>query len=289
MASADSTARIDEARNSNDLVRFSSDCEDWDDWDKPAPPFKVYGNTYYVGTCGIAAILITNGEDHALIDTGTETGAEIVMTNIEALGFELGDIWVLTASHEHVDHVGGMTKVQSRATSARVLFSKIGLNVLTSGRENENDPQAGMHDAMAPILANRAEVVGTGETRFLLGRYGLKYIKTPGHTPGALTWQWEACEGDVCKTTVYADSLSAISRDDYKFSDHPEYVAAFRTGIERLRALDCDILLTPHPLASNMIERAATGTFEGGMTCADYADSKMKALDERLAKEAAGE
>lgn len=36
-----------------------------------------------------------------------------------------------------------------------------------------------------------------------------------------------------------------------------------------------------------MIERATTGTFEGGMTCADYADAKTSTLDERLAKEAA--
>ena len=120
----------------------------------------------------------------------------------------------------------------------------------------------------------------------MLGNLKLTPIATPGHTPGALTWQWESCEGDVCKTIVYADSLSPVSRDDYRFSDHPEYVAEFRAAIARVRALQCDILLTPHPSASNMIERAASGTFEGGMTCVEYADSKTKALDDRLAKEA---
>lgn len=114
-------------------------------------------------------------------------------------------------------------------------------------------------------------------------------IATPGHSPGALSWQWESCEGEgenrICKNIVYADSLSPISRDDYKFSDHPEYVAAFREGIAKLRGLKCDILLTPHPSHSRMVKRAATGTLKGGMTCAEYADSKTKALDERLAKE----
>ena len=123
----------------------------------------------------------------------------------------------------------------------------------------------------------------------MLGNLKLTPIATPGHTPGALTWQWESCEGDVCKTIVYADSLSPVSRDDYKFSDHPDYLAEFRAGIARLRALDCDILLTPHPSHSDMIARAATGTFEGGVTCAEYADSKTEALDERLAREAAAQ
>ena len=30
--------------------QWAAGCEPWDEWDKPAPPFKVYGNTYYVGT-----------------------------------------------------------------------------------------------------------------------------------------------------------------------------------------------------------------------------------------------
>ena len=48
-----------------------------------------------------------------------------------------------------------------------------------------------------------------------------------------------------CAATVYADSLSPISSDSYRFSDHPEYVAAYRAGLERLAALDCTILATP--------------------------------------------
>ena len=43
-------------------------CDDWDDWNKPSPPFRIFGNSYYVGTCGISAILVTSDEDHILID-----------------------------------------------------------------------------------------------------------------------------------------------------------------------------------------------------------------------------
>ena len=30
----------------------------WDEWDKPAPPVRIHGNSYLVGTCGISAILV---------------------------------------------------------------------------------------------------------------------------------------------------------------------------------------------------------------------------------------
>jgi metallo-beta-lactamase class B len=87
---------------------------------------------------------------------------------------------------------------------------------------------------------------------------------------------------------VYADSLSPISRDDYKFSEHPDYLAAYRASIAKIAASPCEILLTPHPSASAMKERM-TGEQplfdpEG---CRNYAAKQSKNLDDRLAKEAA--
>ena len=67
-------------------------CRDSDDWDKPAPPVRIHGNTYLVGTCGISAILVTGSDGHVLIDAGTEQGAELIADNIQQLGFKLSDI-----------------------------------------------------------------------------------------------------------------------------------------------------------------------------------------------------
>ena len=285
MSSSGFAERVGVARYSSDIVRFASECEPWDDWNKPAKPFLIHANTYYVGTCGIAAILITSDEGHVLIDTGTGEGADVALANIRALGFAPADIRVLLASHEHFDHVGGMAKMQA-ATGGEVIFSEIGIHVLANGTDHPDDPQFGMHPPMQRITHGMPYYYANAPE--LLARFGITPHLTPGHTPGAMSWSWQSCDSaGICKTIVYADSMSPVSSDDYRFSDHPEYVAQYRAGIERLRGLKCDILLTPHPSHSKMIERAATGTFEDGMTCADYADAKVKALDERLAKEAA--
>ncbi|MEP0190822.1 MAG: subclass B3 metallo-beta-lactamase [Erythrobacter sp.] len=280
LAAAQSAPKLEGAVTAQE---WAETCEPWDDWDKPAPPFKVHGNTYYVGTCGISAILILGDQNHVLIDTGTRKGSEVVLANISKLGATPKDIGLIFYSHEHFDHVAGLAFIQ-QASGAPILSAPEAVDTFRTGKDNPTDPQAGLHEPMAPVANVIPTTPGTSIT---FGGTSYTPIATPGHTPGALSWQWESCNGDDCKNIVYADSLSPISRDDYKFSDHPEYVAKYRAGLDALDKLKCDILLTPHPSHSQMVKRAATGSFVGGVTCADYAAKKHRDLDDRLTKEKA--
>ncbi|QNM84010.1 subclass B3 metallo-beta-lactamase [Sphingomonas sabuli] len=260
---------------------FAAQCKDWDEWEKPAPPVRLHANTYLVGTCGIAAILITGNEGHILIDGGTEVGAPLIAENISRLGFKLRDVRIILQSHEHYDHVGGIGRLQ-QLTGAQVYASRAAAKVLETGVAGADDPQAGMHK---PFRSARVDHVLADGVPVRLGNLMLTPIATPGHSPGALSWHWGACDGGVCRRIVYADSLSPISRDDYRFSDHPAYVAAYRAGLARLAAVECDILATPHPSASAMVERLGKASIEDPQACAAYASDIGKKLDERLAKE----
>ena len=257
-------------------------CKDWDDWDKPAPPFRLYGNSYYVGTCGITAVLITGSDGHILIDGATEAGADVIAANIKTLGFNISDVKLLLHSHEHFDHVAGLAKLQ-RLSGAKLLASEKAAPVLRTGISIEADPQAGLHE---PFPASRVDgIVQDGED-VVLGDLVLNAIATPGHTPGALSWQWRSCVDNECKPIVFADSLSAISRDEYYFSDHPKYVAAYKTGIAKLAAQDCQILVSSHPSASKMRDRLVS---DNGLVnpsgCEMYANKTLKYLNKRLLKE----
>ena len=264
--------------------QWAAACKDWDEWDKPAPPVRLHANTYLVGTCGISAILVTGSDGHVLIDGGTEAGAEIIAANIRKLGFRLRDIKYLLHSHEHFDHVGGTARLQ-QLTGATLIASAPAARVFATGTASADDPQAGMHKPFRAAEVGRI-VADNGNVR--LGNILLTAMATPGHTSGALSWRWESCDGGVCRTMVYADSLSPVSRDNYRFGDHPAYLAAFRASIAKLAAGRCEILLTPHPSASAMRSRM-TGEqllfdVEG---CRNYAAELGQKLDERLAKEAA--
>lgn len=265
---------------------FAAACTQWDDWDKPAPPVRIHGNTYLVGTCGISAILITGSDGHVLIDAGTEAGADLIARNIQRLGFRLQDVKLLLHSHEHFDHVGGTARLQ-QLTGAQLVASQNAAAVFATGVPGPGDPQAGMHE---PFPSARVDgVVADGEV-VRLGELALTAIQTKGHTHGALSWQWVSCDGGACRTIVYADSLSPVSRDDYRFIDHPGALEAFRNSIERVGALDCDILLTPHPSASRMVDRlAGRAPLFDAQACRAYSASLAGRLDERLAKERAGQ
>ncbi|MGB3166035.1 MAG: subclass B3 metallo-beta-lactamase [Alteraurantiacibacter sp.] len=261
-------------------------CEDWDDWDKPAPPFQIFGNSYYVGTCGIAAVLITGNDGHVLIDTGTEQGAVLVAENIATLGFDVRDIKVILQSHEHHDHIGGAAMLQS-LTGARLIASAPAAEVLRTGRASSDDPQFGQLPAVEPVDESATVQIIEYDDYELSGSDStLRAVATPGHTSGAMSWTWNSCDGFVCVRLVFADSLSAISSDGYRFSDHPENVQAFRDSIARLSALDCDILLTPHPSASGMRDKLIAEDVTLGMDCAAYAADRLRRLEARLAIEA---
>ena len=87
-------------------------------WNEPATPFRIYGNTWYVGTCGLSSILITSVQGHVLIDGDTELAPPLIEANIRRLGFRVEDVRYILNSHEHFDHVGGIARLQrdSRAT-----------------------------------------------------------------------------------------------------------------------------------------------------------------------------
>jgi metallo-beta-lactamase class B len=252
-------------------------------WDDPGPPFRIHGNSYYVGTCGIAAILIAGDEGHVLIDGGTEAGGGLIAANIESLGFKLGDVELLLHSHEHFDHVAGLAELQRRS-GARLLASAAAAPVLASGETADDDPQDGMHEAFPPARVDGRVTPGQPVR---LGSVSLTPVATPGHTPGALSWQWRACEGADCRTIVYADSLSAISSDEFRFSDRPAYVAEYRAGLARLAQLECATILTPHPVASDLHRRASEGLPADPTGCRRYAETLANRLDTRLAEEAA--
>ena len=258
-------------------------CEDWDEWDKPGPPYKVFGNTYYVGTCGIAAILIAGYEGHILIDAGTEAGADVVARNIEQLGFRLLDVKLILHSHEHRDHGGGLEKLR-KLTGAHVVTSKAARKTIETGLVSSEDPQFATHEPMTPTRVETAieggDFVGGGDL-------SLEAIATPGHTPGALSWFWTSCEGAVCLRIVYADSLSPVSSDSYRFSDHPAYLEKYRAGLAKLASVECEILLTPHPSASDMRKRSVSNLgLLGENLCSGYAANIEARLDARLEREA---
>lgn len=260
-------------------------CAGRDGWADPAPPARLFGNTYYVGTCGITSLLVETSAGLVLLDGGVPEAAPLVLANIRKLGFSPRMVRWIMVSHEHYDHAGALGAIQ-RETGARVIAGPFQSRPLTSGKPDPDDPQAPLlaSHAMMPLTISATLPNGGRQT---IGGTSFTVTATPAHSPGSTSWTWRSCEGAVCRTIAYADSATAISADGYRFTDNPKRVAAVRTGHAAIAALPCDIIVTPHPSASDLFARmSGVKPLVQFGACRSYAEAAKKKFDQRLASEA---
>jgi metallo-beta-lactamase class B len=158
-----------------------------------------------------------------------------------------------------------------------------------------DDPQFEYGDTFPPI--KNVKIVRDRQT-LEAGGIEITVQYTPGHTPGGTSWTWQSCEGERCLNMVYADSLTPVSDDSFKFTGDKRYPTAlqdFTRTIERIESLPCDILIAAHPEFVELwqrVERREKGDANALLdpqACKRYAQTGRTRLDERLAREKAAQ
>ena len=257
----------------------------------PHAPFKIYGNTYYVGTQGLTAVLITSDFGHVLIDGGLPESAPQIAANIASLGFKISDVKAILNTHVHFDHAGGLAELQKRSGAA-VYVRRPSEAVLRTGKNASDDPQFSAKPPAVPAvgtlwLVSDQQLLGVGSNR-------LQAVATPGHTPGGTSWTWDACEGTQCLKMVFADSLAPMAGPGFMFGNsksYPSVLADYELSFSRLESLPCDVLITPTPEGAKLFERIAQRDANPGSTlkqteaCTAYAQAGRAALAARLSEE----
>lgn len=256
---------------------------------QPQAPLRIYGNTWYVGSRGLSAILVTSPRGHVLIDGTLPENAAMVEANIRSLGFRLHDVRVILDSHAHGDHAGALAAI-AQDSGATVRAPAAQARALRVGGRDPEDPQYGDAPLFPPI--GHVQVIGD-EATVHVGPLAIRAHPTPGHTPGSTTWSWTSCGRGRCLHMVYADSLTPMAAGSYRFSDpdHPERLASFRRGIATLSILPCDILMTPHPEASRFWQRMTAralghpDALRDPDACRAYARLGGQMMDQRITVE----
>ena len=214
---------------------FQSDpphkCDSCDEWNKPREPFKIFGNTYFVGTDGLSAILIAGDAGLILLDGGLEQSAAVIDANIRKLGFKTEDVKLIVNSHGHYDHAGGIAALQ-RASGATVAASPSGADALQRGENTTDDPQYRIRQGDQRLSAGQ-------ERQGDQGQRGAARRQHRDHRElhaGPHAGQHDVDLAIVrrhreCLNIVYADSISAVSAPGFKFTAQPDVVNAFRRSI----------------------------------------------------------
>ena len=137
-------------------------------------PFQVFDNLYYVGAKRVAAWLLETDQGLILFDSLYGDLTDLVIDGIRELGFDPDDVRYIIITHAHYDHIGGARRFQEE-------FGSVVMMTEADWQMTEEDPIYRKYPKPIRHLS-----VSDGST-LNLGRIRLRFMVTPGHTPGVLS------------------------------------------------------------------------------------------------------
>jgi metallo-beta-lactamase class B len=225
--------------------------EQWREWNRPIPPFRIAGPLYYVGVANVTSLLIATPAGHVLVDGAFAESADTILGNVQALGFELKDVKVLLSTHAHGDHAGGLAAIKAR-TGARLYAGALDVPLLARG--GKGDFAFGDDIPYPPVTADVG--VKDGDT-VTLGGVTVRAIATPGHTMGCTSWAFTVLEGGRPVRVVMVGGTSAPGYRLVDNAKYPTIVADYERTFARLAAEPADLLLEGHGFAFGLDDKRA--------------------------------
>jgi glyoxylase-like metal-dependent hydrolase (beta-lactamase superfamily II) len=180
-----------------------------------------------------AVYLIRIDGQAALVDAGCGRSTNRLFRHIAERGVTPDQIGCLLITHCHYDHTGGAAAVRER-TGCRIVAHALEAPYLENG-DNTVTAAAWYGARLDPLPVDR-KIQGEEETILLEGR-PIRAIHVPGHSPGSLVYLLES------------EGQKILFGQDVHGPLHPDLLsdpAAYRRSLERLAALEADILCEGH-------------------------------------------
>ncbi len=170
----------------------AQDAEQRIEWNRPAEPFRLLDNVYYVGTDGLSAFLVTGPQGHVLIDGGLPESAPRIAANIRRLGFAPSDVRYLLINHAHFDHSGGLAELK-RLTGAKLVASAGDRADLETGRtlnrpELAGFPKVSLYAKSTLIVMGPGPMCLRASTANGCTKSMSVYISAPESMAASITW-----------------------------------------------------------------------------------------------------
>lgn len=189
--------------------------------------------------------LINGSEELALIDAGVGIEAAQILDNVEAEGFDAGDISKILLTHAHADHSGGCAALKSTFGVSVTASSEEADFVRTADEEELGlafARSAGWYPPDYRLHSCPVDVELSDEQNISVGSLTLKAIKTPGHSRGSVCYLMEGKELTYLFTgdTVFLRGLiSLLNAPGSSVQDYCQ-------SIKKLANLNVDALLPGH-------------------------------------------
>jgi glyoxylase-like metal-dependent hydrolase (beta-lactamase superfamily II) len=224
----------------------------------PFPYRLVPGISILGGLEPSAAYVIETPKGLVLVDTGLETDASSLKSQMTSLGLDWKQVRAILITHAHGDHSGGAEHLRNE-TGAKVYAGRGDAAVLRAG-----GPREAIFSAFAlpggTLHPTTIDVELTGDESIDFGDVRIRVLATPGHTPGSVCYLLERdglralFTGDVI-TSLVGDDTSLI-RARWPLGTYSAYLTsryrgdarAYLSSLHRLRTMKVpDLVLPGHP------------------------------------------
>jgi metallo-beta-lactamase class B len=253
-------------------------------WDEPAPPARIAGPIYFVGTKGLSVFLITTSEGLIVVNTGMPGSGPLIEASIRQLGFNPADIKILLAGHAHVDHVGGHAYLQ-KLSGAQVAMLRQEQELIESGGRTDFFYGNVREFAFEPAKVDR--VLEDGEV-LKLGGFEITALLTPGHTQGSTTFTTTIDVEGQTYNVVFPNGTSV--NPGYRVAENPSYPGIgddYRRTYAVLEKLKPDIWLHPHNETYKFEDKLARAAAQGAKAWVDPVGYRQWLIAQRQAFDSA--
>jgi len=187
-------------------------------------PFRIIGNTYFVGTFPASSHLIDTGDGLILIDTGYSDTLFLLVNSIYKLGFSPYDVKYIIHTHWHGDHTESTAAFVHMTGAKTFIGAKDAVKV-----EKYFEPD---------------EILCDGDT-VTLGNTKIEVMETPGHTEGTISLFYETEEDGKIYYVGTFGGAGANTLAKGRF-DYDNCRADYLESLNKLRKKKVDVFIGNH-------------------------------------------
>ena len=159
-------------------------------WKGAFPPFRIFGNLYFVGTEPASTHIVDTGDGLIMFDSGYQHSLYLVIDGMHRLDLDPHDLKYIIHTHGHIDHLGA-TRALVELTGAKTVLGRADRDYANGKLDLTYARELGMeyNEVFEPdILWEDGDCLTLGNTT-------VTCMATPGHTPGALSFFFPVTDG----------------------------------------------------------------------------------------------
>ena len=209
-----------------------------------AQPAKVADNLYFLGTKIHNAWALVGSDGIIVLEALFDYAApDEVMGGMKQLGLDPQKVKYIIISHAHADHDGGARFLQDSLPTAHLAYGAPDWDAVD---------RAANHAGGKP----KRDVVATDGMRFSVGDASLQVVTTPGHTPGTISFLFEAKDNGKPLRVAYVGGTAIPFDGSAAYYDG--YIASVRKMARAAADFGATALMSNHTECDNAYYKAHT-------------------------------